>query len=178
MDERNWNDQYSQNDQNGQQNSGQDTYNQNGYGRDQGNPYYQNNTGNGQYGQYQDQNAGYNQGYNQYNQGNPYYQPPRKPGPNALSIIGLVLGILSIPAGCCFVWYSLVVAIPGLICSIIGYRQTRSGVALAGIICSIVGLVVCVIMIVLALIGFAFLNSMDPSEVNSLMESLGIEYYR
>ncbi len=96
-------------------------------------------------------------------QGGPYPQKQAQDA-NAVSVVGLVFGILSILT-CCCTYYGLFLAIPGLICSIIGWRQTRSGVAMGGIICSIIGTVLCVIMTVLAvfLLNFVVSELGDPT---------------
>lgn len=164
MDEQNYNNQNSWDNQNGQSGpNGQ--FSQSGINNDQNpysqNSYYQDYAGQGQdqnYGnaQYQGQNYGNSQ--YQYQGQNPYFQnfEPKKSA-NTVSIIGMIFGIISIPVSCC-VFYNLIFCIPGLICSIIGYRQTKSGVSLAGIICSIIGAVITLIMIVLYIIGLSVLR--------------------
>ncbi len=177
MDEQNFNYQNDQNGQNQQQNDPYGQNQQNPYGQNQQNPYGQNQQN--PYGQDQQtsygQNGNYYQDYTQnqnyqgqYNNGQ-QMQPPKKA--NALAIIGLILGILSIPLGCC-AWYGLIAGIPGLICSIIGYRQTKSGIGLAGIICSIIGMVISLVILVLGLIGLSMLNNMDQSELDAILNSL------
>lgn len=73
---------------------------------------------------------------------------------NALSIISLVLGILSILI-CCCTWIGLLFGIAGLICGIIGKKKSPSGIGTAGIICSIIGLLLSGLILTLAIIGFA-----------------------
>ena len=138
MDEQNYNNQNSWDNQN------------------YGNAQYQGNNQNYGNAQYQGQNYGNSQ--YQYQGQNPYFQnfEPKKSA-NTVSIIGMIFGIISIPVSCC-VFYNLIFCIPGLICSIIGYRQTKSGVSLAGIICSIIGAVITLIMIVLYIIGLSVLR--------------------
>ncbi len=145
-------DQYGSNSGNTQNSQG--GQNQDPYG--QGN-YYQDHTGNGQY-QYQGQNPN-------------GQRDPRDGKANALSIIGLILAIISIPACCCSL-YNFVIVIPALVCSIIGYRQTKSGVALAGIICAAIGMVLTTIMLVFYFIGLSIFGNISPSEMNSILESL------
>ncbi len=84
-----------------------------------------------------------------------------KSGSNTMSIIGLVLGILSILMTCCY-GMGVALAIPGLILGIVGNKKNKSGIALAAIICSIVGLVFNVVYLVLVIIGFAAMAT-DPS---------------
>lgn len=128
--------------------NGQGYGNNQGYGNDQG---YGNNQG-----------YGNDQGYGNYQyqgQQNPYYQnsEPKKSA-NTISIVGMIFGIISIPVSCC-IFYNLIFCIPGLICSIMGYKQTRSGIALAGIICSVIGGMITLIMIILYFIGLGILRS-------------------
>lgn len=114
-------------------------------------------------------------GTNQYtsqNMGNPYsnyqdntssytaYQPvmpptvPQSQGPNGLQIAGLVLGIISIVACCCYGVAGIVFGIAGLVCSIMGNKENKHGVGTAGLICSIIGIVIFVIFIVFYIILF------------------------
>ena len=76
----------------------------------------------------------------QDNTANIPYQPP-VPDRSAEGTTGLVCGILSICACCCYGIPSVILGIAGLICSIIGNNQSKSGVGVAGLICSIVGLI-------------------------------------
>lgn len=60
---------------------------------------------------------------------------------NGFAIAGMVLGIASIPAACCFALIGVLVGVLGLIFSIIGQTKGKSGMGLAGIICSVIGMV-------------------------------------
>ena len=103
-------------------------------------------------GNYQNQNQ-YDQGTqtSQYssnyqdNTANIPYQPSAPDrgaeGTNGLQIAGLVCGILSICACCCYGIPSIILGVAGLICSIIGNNQSKSGVGVAGLVCSIVGMI-------------------------------------
>jgi hypothetical protein len=77
---------------------------------------------------------------------------------NALGIVSLVLGILSIPLGCCS-FGGLIMPIPAIICGILGMRKAdqgmanNKGMAIAGLICGIVGLIISLSFITLALVG-------------------------
>lgn len=72
------------------------------------------------------------------------YQTPIQEGPieytNGLQITSLVLGIVSILV-CCCLGMGLILAIPGLVCAIIGNTRSKSGIGIAGLICSIVGII-------------------------------------
>ncbi len=65
--------------------------------------------------------------------------PGQQPTPT-LSIVGLVLGIISI-VFCCGCGIGCIFGIAGIVCSVLGNKQTPSGVGTAGLICSIVGVV-------------------------------------
>lgn len=111
----------------------------------------------------------------------PVYQPmpgyqmgymPVKPGDRSrdwAAILGLILGILSIP--CCFGGVAVftdifnyatlyipscvsgLIGLAGLIFSIIGMKSTKKGMAIGGLVCAIVGLLMAAL--------FAALVSMD-----------------
>lgn len=68
-----------------------------------------------------------------------------KPG-KGLSIAGMVLGILSIILCACNAGF---LAIPGLICSIIGNKKSKNGLAIAGIVTSIIGLLIFIVQMVM-----------------------------
>ena len=101
-----------------------------------------------------------------------YYQPQGEPPKktNVLAIVGMILGILSILLGCCG-WYSLLLGIPGLICSILSRKQGKSGMAVAGIVCSIIGIIIGILMTVIALGLLALVGS--TGEYQELMQYYG-----
>ncbi len=92
-----------------------------------------------------------NNNYQDYTSNQQYYQPQQQPPKqnNVLAIVGMILGIVSIPAGCCG-WYSLLLGIPGLICAIISRKKGKSGMSVAGIVCSIIGIIIGILMTVMA----------------------------
>lgn len=106
----------------------------NQYSQSTTNQYTSQNVGN-PYSNYQDNTASY-----------AAYQPivppevPQSQSANGLQITGLVLGIISILV-CCCPGGGIVLAVAGLVCSIIGNQQNQHGVGTAGLICSIVGIV-------------------------------------
>lgn len=105
----------------------------------------------------------------QYQQ-TPVYQQAESPkSTNTLAIVGMILGIISILAGCCG-WYGLIFAIPGLICSILSRKNGKSGMATAGIVCSIVGIVIAVLMTILAFGMVALMG--DSPEMQDLLRQI------
>lgn len=108
---------------------------------------YQNNGGtNGQYGGYQN-NVGPGNPYGNYqnNMANIPYNPPDMNGmgnnkANGLQVAGLICGILAICACWCYGIISIILAIAGIICSVIGNGRNKHGIGIAGLICSIIGL--------------------------------------
>lgn len=159
MDGNNQYDNNNQYDQNNQYTSnGQ--YDQNSQ-YDQNGQYSQNNqyTSNGQYSQNESHNqyGQYSQGannqdgnYQDYTANIPYQVPPNAPMvdnvTNGLQIAGLVCGILAICSSCCYGVPGMILGIAGLICSIMGNKQSKSGVGTAGLVCSIVGLICGILM--------------------------------
>lgn len=91
-----------------------------------------------------------------------YVQPGQTPKTNPLAIIGLVCGVISFAACCC---YGLPLNLAGIVCSIIALNQIKNdpvnqqgkGLAIAGLIVSIVSIV---LFIVLGILGVA-LNRTD-----------------
>lgn len=87
------------------------------------------------------------------------YVAPQEPEKktNGLAIAGMVLGIISIPAACCFACAGWICGILGLIFSILGQSKGKSGMGLAGIICSVIGLLFALTNSILGVV----LNSTD-----------------
>lgn len=117
-----------QNFQNNQEQNGQ---NQNGYDYNQG--YYQDYTNNMQQPQ----------GQYPYNNN----QPVQKSA-DALSIVSLVIGIISILSSFCLVYIGSIIGIPALVCGIIANNKNKNGIAKGGIICGIIGIVLGIVMTV------------------------------
>lgn len=86
---------------------------------------------------------------------------PQKDDTPAQSIIGLILGIASITLGCCY-GIGALAGIPGIILSIIGNKNKKTGIGTAGLVTSIIGVVISVIMIICVVLGVAAVLS-DPS---------------
>jgi hypothetical protein len=87
-----------------------------------------------------------------------YPMGPNPTSANALGIVSLVLGILSIPLACCS-FFGLVMPIPAIVCGVLGIRKAsqgqanNKGLAIAGLICGCVGLMISLTLITLSLIG-------------------------
>lgn len=92
---------------------------------------------------------------------------------NVLAIVGMILGIVSILIGCCSGWYAILIGIPGLICSILSRKQSKTGMAVAGIVCSIIGIIIGILLTVI-LIGLLAILELYP-ELFEILESYG--YY-
>ena len=101
------------------------------------------------------------------------YQPQQEPPKqtNVLAIVGMILGIISILAGCCG-WYSLFLGIPGIICSILARKHGKSGMATAGIVCSVIGIILGILMTVMAVAIVGILGS--SPEYRELMQYYGM----
>lgn len=114
------------------------------------------NTGNGQnnqtsqYSNYQDNTANV-----------PYQAPGEQPQSNkanTLQIISLICGIAGIVFGCCTGYVGVVLGIIGLICAIIGNKESKNGVGTGGLVCSIIAIVISIIILILAVIGWGILQ--------------------
>lgn len=95
---------------------------------------------NGQYTNYQDNTANV-----------PYQVPIENMPPdkaNGLQTAGLICGIIAIITSCCYGIFGIILGIAGLICSILGNKDNKSGVGIAGLVCSIIGLVLGVAMLI------------------------------
>ncbi|MCM1189110.1 MAG: hypothetical protein NC541_07405 [bacterium] len=90
---------------------------------------------------------------------NASYQPPVNNAPsgaNGCQVAGLVLGIIGIPACCCY-GLGLILGVIGLILALVGNRKNRgSGIGIAGLICSIIATVFGVIMAIY--FGYVFVG--------------------
>lgn len=114
------------------------------------------NTGNGQnnqtsqYSNYQDNTANV-----------PYQAPGEQPQSNkanTLQIVSLICGIAGIVFGCCTGYVGVVLGIIGLICAIIGNKESKNGVGTGGLVCSIIAIVISIIILILAVIGWGILQ--------------------
>jgi hypothetical protein len=91
--------------------------------------------------------------------GQPGYGAPQS-GSNTLAIVGMILGILSIPMACCF-YIGLLPGAAGIVLGVLGQKKAAElggsgkGMALAGLICGAVGVAFSLLLIVLNIIGAA-----------------------
>lgn len=76
---------------------------------------------------------------------NQYQAPPDdrdSSGTNGCQIAGLVLGIIGIPACCCYGVPGILFGLIGLILAIVGNSKNKgSGVGIGGLVCSIIALI-------------------------------------
>lgn len=138
---------------NGNFNNG--SYNNGNYNNDNYNQNYNNNGFNKSY------NNGYNNNYN---------------GANGYAIASLVLGILSIPLGCCY-GLGLILAIISIVFAFVSRKQSSgkfTGMAIAGIICSVLG-IICSIFMIFCVV--AYFSMFDISSMNDLINSLETPSY-
>lgn len=81
---------------------------------------------------------------------------------NALAIVSLVLGILSLVTCCCTGWLSMILSIGGIVCAVLANKKSKSGMATAGLICSIVGILLGLVSIIFsAALSVALLEELD-----------------
>lgn len=121
------------------------------------------------------QTTDYYQDYTTYNvqYQNPVYtvQPQTQDSSsNAMAIVSLILGILSIVTAWCY-GIGIIFGIIGLILAIVSRKKNKSGVGIAGLVCSIIGIVFSVFMIVCIVIVVAAIMQ-DPT-----LYSQYFEYY-
>lgn len=88
------------------------------------------------------------QGYYNPNYGQNQYQKPVTNQPNGLAIAGMILGILSIPASCCY-GIGALLGLIGLVLSLLskkkGIDTGYSGMAIAGIVTSVIGIIIAIL---------------------------------
>lgn len=127
---------------------------ENGSGRtfsESNNSYYQDNTG----------SRSVYQNYTDKSETIPPYQDsfqqpqPQKGETNALAIVGMVMGIISIVFSCCY-GSGILFGIAGLICSIIANKQNKTGAGTAGLVTSIIGIVISVLVLIVVIIAIAY----------------------
>lgn len=110
-----------------------------------------------------------------------YQAPPQNDGPNkanGMQIAGLVLGIIGIPASCCY-GIGLIFGIIGLILALVGNKQNKgSGVGIGGLVCSIIAIIFGIlaatyyIMIIMGMMGSGPYADM----VQDIMENMGYDF--
>lgn len=129
-------------------------YNPNGYQQNNQNPY-QNNPNPYPNNQYQ---------YNQYQQ----YQAPIQPQSNGMAIASMIMGILGVLLGCCLWYFTIPLAIAGLVLGIVVIKKKKGGRNLA-----IVGIVLCSLSIIIGIVaGIMVLAVLSDPEFGSLYEEM------
>ena len=105
------------------------------------------------------------------------YATQSNAGSQALAIVSMVLGILSLVCCCCR-WLSVVMAIAAVVCGIINLvtHKNGKGMAIAGIVCGGIGLLATIIIIIMSASSLALLNSMDYSDLDYLVEEFIEEF--
>lgn len=108
-----------------------------------------------------------------------YQAPPENDGPsgpNGCQIASLVLGIIGIPACCCYGVPGIFFGIIGMILAIVGNGKNKgSGVGIGGLVCSILALLFGII----ATIYFALIlqGIFGGGPFAELIEDMGYSYY-
>lgn len=131
---------------------------------------------NGSYNNGNYNNNNYDQNYNNgYYNGNNNYN-----GANGYAIASLVLGILSIPLGCCY-GLGLILAIISIVFAFVSRKQSGgkfTGMAIAGIICSVLGIICSIFMIFCVVAAFSAFDYNSMSEIiNSLEDPSYYDFY-
>lgn len=107
-------------------------------------------------------------GQNFNNEQNPYQDNITTPAnkPDALAIVSLVAGILSIVLVCCTMYWAIIPAIVGIVCAVMSKKNNgKTGIATAGLICSIVGIVLAVIWTIIGVGALALVGMSEYSEL-------------
>lgn len=107
-----------------------------------------------------------------------YQAPPQNDGPrgaNGLQVAGLVLGIIGIPASCCY-GIGLLFGIIGLILALVGNKRNKgSGVGIGGLVCSIIAIVLGMIMAIYYAYAIAML--VNSGTFDEMMQQFMGNYY-
>lgn len=99
-----------------------------------------------------------------------------KPPTNGLAIASLILGIIAIPASCCY-GAGIIFGIIAIVLGVVSKRQgeSMSGMAIAGIICSVIGIIagICMWIMIVYVIKEIQLNG----GLDVFLEELNSYYY-
>ena len=105
-----------------------------------------------------------------------YQAPPQQTRTNGKAIAALVLGILSIVVP----YIGLIFGIIAIILAAISFKEIRlryeqgRGLAIAGLVCGIIGTIIYAVIIVLVVLAFLYIGSVDNGSVNYLFGSNNI----
>lgn len=116
-----------------------------------------------QYSNYQDNTA-------QYNSSN-YQAPPESNAgdkANGKQIAGLVCGIVGIVTSCCYGVPGIILGVAGLICSVLGNKESKNGVGIGGLVCSVIALISGVAMLIYYIVVIAAVLQ-EPGFMDSIM---------
>lgn len=120
--------------------------------------------------------------YQDYTANMSQYQPPsQNEGPNkanGIQIASLVLGIIGIPASCCY-GIGLLFGIIGLILALVGNKQNKgSGIGIGGLVCSVIAIIFGILAAIYYVIIFMGMMGSGPfaDMVQQIMENMGYGY--
>ncbi len=106
-----------------------------------------------------------------------YEAPVEAQGSNALAIVALICGILSLLCCMCFG----LGAIPGIVAIICGVKGKakcpKAGMAKAGMICGIIGAILGVLVLIISLVSGGGLFALFSNAYNEYMDSSYYYYY-
>lgn len=97
-----------------------------------------------------------------------YYDQQQPPQSNGYAIAAMILGILSIPLGCCY-GLGIIFSIIAIVMAFLAKKNNGGsfgGMALTGLICACIGILFGVLFWVFFVIG---LSSMSSAEIDELM---------
>lgn len=163
-------------------NNNNDNFNNSGYNNNYNNDGFNNNSYNNDSNNFHNNynNGFHNNSYNNNDFNNNYNQAPN--GTNGYAVASLVLGIISIPFGCCY-GLGLIFSIISIIFGVVSRKSNGGklpGMSLAGIICSVLGIICSLFMIfavIVTLSTYDFTN-MDINEIiNSIEGSSSNNFY-
>lgn len=122
---------------------------------------------------YQNTSGSYN-----YSSADYYNQPaPQQSSSNGYAVASLILGIISIPLGCCY-GIGILSGIIAIVLAFVGKKNNDGsfgGMGITGIICSCFGILFGVLFWVFFLIG---LSQMSSSDMDSILNSMMILFKR
>lgn len=110
-----------------------------------------------------------------------YQAPPQNEGSggtNGMQVASLVLGIIGIPASCCY-GLGFLLGLIGLILAIVGNKKNKgSGIGIGGLVCSIIAMIIGLLMLIyfVAIIMGMMGSGPFADMVQDIMENYGYYY--